>query len=118
MPRPRVTAATKLKVASALMGVGVVPMMLWLAMLVNAIRALRLGEFDLSDVMFTGVVGLLAYLSTMVIAGAGALWAVGLRRSAPEPARRVARNLTWLTAGVLLVPWLAVLGLMGARMLG
>jgi hypothetical protein len=113
-----VNAVTKLKVASALMGVGVVPMMLWFAMLANAVRELRLGEFDLSDVMFTGVAGMLAYLSTLVIAGAGALWAIGLRRAAPERPRRVARNLMWLTAGVLLVPWLAVLGLLGARMLG
>ena len=112
------TRATKLRVASALMGVGVVPMMLWFAMLVNAVRELRVGEFDLSDVMFTGVVGMLAYLSTLVVGGAGALWAIGLRRSAPEPQRRVARSLTWLTAGVLLLPWLAVLALMAMRMFG
>jgi hypothetical protein len=112
------TDATKLRIASALMGVGIVPMMLWFAMLVNAIRALRVGEFDLSDVMYTGVVGMLAYLATLVIAGAGALWGLALRRGASEPARRIARNLTWVTAAVLLLPWIAVLGLMIARVMG
>jgi hypothetical protein len=112
------TGAGKLKVASTLMGVGVVPMMLWFAMLVNAVRALRAGEFDLSDVMFTGVAGLLAYLATFVIAGAGALWSLGLRRDAPESARRLARNLAWLTAAVLALPWLAVAGLLVMRAMG
>jgi hypothetical protein len=112
------THATKLKAASALMGLGVVPMMLWFAMLVNAVRELRAGEFDLSDVMFTGVVGLLAYLATLVIGGAGALWSLGLRRGAPDAPRRVARNLAWLVAGVLALPWLAVLGLMAMRVAG
>lgn len=111
------TRATKLRVASALMGVGVVPMMLWFAMLVNAVRELRAGEFDLSDVMFTGVAGLLAYLSTLVIGGAGALWSLGLRRDAPDTTRRVGRNLTWLVAAVLAVPWIAVLGLVVMRAL-
>jgi len=112
------TQAAKLKVASALMGVGVVPMVLWFAMLLNAVRELRLGEFDLSDVMFTGVVGLLAYLATLVIGGAGALWSLGLRRGAPDAPRRIARNLAWLVAAVLALPWLAVLGLMATRMVG
>lgn len=112
------TRATKLKVASAVMGLGVVPMVLWFAMLVNAAREFRAGDFDLSDVMFTGVAGLLAYLSTLVIGGAGALWSLGLRRDAPDGPRRVARNLAWLVAAVLLVPWLGVLGLMAMRALG
>ena len=109
------TRVTKLRIASALMGVGVVPMMLWFAMLVNALRALRVGEFDLSDVMFTGVAGMLAYLATLVIGGAGALWSLGLRRDAPDAQRRLARNLAWLVAAVLAVPWLAVLGLVAMR---
>jgi len=113
-----VTRVTRLKVASALMGVGVVPMMLWFAMLVNAVRELRAGEFDLSDVMFAGVAGMLAYLATLVIGGAGALWSLGLRRDAPERARRVARNLAWLVAAVLAVPWIAILGLVAMRALG
>jgi hypothetical protein len=112
------TRATKLKVASTLMGLGVVPMMLWFAMLLNALRELRVGEFDLSDVMFTGVVGMLAYLTTLVIGGAGALWSLTLRRDAPDGPRRVARNLAWLVAAVLAVPWLAVLGLMAMRTTG
>lgn len=112
------TGATRLKVASALMGLGVVPMVLWFAMLVNAIRALEAGEFDLSDVMFTGVAGMFAYLATFVIAGAGALWSLGLRREAPEGARRIARNLGWLTAAVLALPWLVVAGLLVMRAMG
>ena len=112
------TRTTKLKLASTLMGLGVVPMMLWFAMLVNAVRELRAGEFDLSDVMFTGVAGMLAYLATLVIGGAGALWSLGLRRDVPEGSRRVARNLTWLVAVVLAIPWLAIAGLMVMRALG
>lgn len=112
------TGATKLRIASALMGVGVVPMMLWFAMLVNAVRALGAGEFDLSDVMFTGVAGMLAYLATFVIGGAGALWALGLRRQASEAARRLARNLTWLTVAVLALPWLVVASLLAMRAVG
>jgi hypothetical protein len=112
------TRATKLKVASTLMGLGLVPMMLWFAMLVNAVHELRAGDFDLSDVMFTGVVGMLAYLATLVVGGAGALWSLGLRRDAPDSPRRIARNLAWLVVAVLAVPWMVILGLVAMRAFG
>lgn len=109
---------TKLKVANALMGLGVVPMVLWFAMLVNAVRALRVGEFELSDMMFTGVMGMGAYLCTLVIAGAGAVWASGLKSAASEGMWHLTRNLMRLTAAVLLLPWGGVLVLVVSRMIG
>jgi hypothetical protein len=67
-----VKGSTKLAVASSLMGLGMTPMLLWLAMLVAAIDHLRTGEFGLPELMFAGVAGMSAYLATLVVAGATA----------------------------------------------
>ena len=112
-----VKSSTKIAVANALMGVGILPMLLWFAMLVNAIDHLRTGEFGLPDLMFTGVAGMGAYLFTLVVAGAGAIWAGGIMGSAGERARRVAKWLVAATAGVLILPWGGVLVLVVSRII-
>jgi hypothetical protein len=112
-----VKSSTKIAVANALMGVGILPMLLWFAMLVNAIDHLRSGEFGLPDLMFTGVAGMGAYLFTLVVAGAGAIWAGGIMGSAGERARRVAKWLVAVTAAVLILPWGGVLVLVVSRII-
>ena len=109
--------STKLAVASSLMGLGMTPMLLWLAMLVAAIDHLRTGEFGLPELMFAGVAGMSAYLATLVVAGAGAIWAALQLRGATAVARRVAKSLIAITAVILLMPWAVVLALVVARML-
>jgi hypothetical protein len=112
-----VKSSTKLTVASSLMAVGMLPMLLWLAMLVAAIDHLRTGEFGLPELMFAGVAGMTAYLVTLVVAGAGAIWAAVQLRGASRGGRLVAKSLIAITAVILLMPWALVLTLVVARML-
>lgn len=112
----QVKSTTKLGIASAVMGLGMAPMMLWLAMLVSAFDHLRTGDFGLSELMFAGVAGMTAYLVTLVVAGAGAIWAAGQLRGASGAGRGIAKLLIAITAAILLVPWAVVLVLVAARM--
>ena len=105
----------RIAVANAVMAVGVVPMLAWLAVLVRSVFRVERGEFDLSDLMFVGVAGMGAYLVTLVIAGAGAIWAAALVDDASDTARRIARFLVSLTAAVLILPWGGVLALVVLR---
>ena len=108
-------SSTKLAVANGLMVAGMAPMMLWLAMLVDALDHLRTGESGLPELMFAGVAGMGAYLFALVVSGAGAIWAGGLLRGASDLARRVAKILIAVTAGILIMPWGGVLALVVAR---
>jgi hypothetical protein len=110
-----VSHGRKIAAANAVMAIGVLPMLGWLALLVRSVFRLRSGEFDLSDLMFVGVAGMGAYLFTLVVAGIGAIWAAGLVRGAEARARRVARVLVSVTAAVLQLPWGGVLALIGSR---
>ena len=101
--------------ANAVMALGVLPMIAWFAVLVRSVFRLRAGQFDLSDLMFVGVAGMGAYLFTLVVAGAGAIWATGLVDKASDAARRLTRVLVSVTAAVLLLPWGGVLALVMSR---
>lgn len=105
----------KIGTANAIMAAGVLPMLAWLAILVRSVFRFREGAFDLSDLMFVGVLGMGAYLFTLVVAGAGAVWATGLVRDASERGRRVARLMVSVTAAVLILPWGGVLALVVSR---
>lgn len=110
---------TRISVANVFMAIGMLPLALWVAMLVNSLDLLRNGEFGLPELMFAGVAGMGAYLFTLVVSGAAATWAAVLLRRAPSaPARRFAKTLIAATAAVLLVPWVLVLVLVVARMVG
>ncbi|HSN21707.1 MAG TPA: hypothetical protein VLS49_13580 [Usitatibacter sp.] len=106
---------TRIAAANAIMALGVLPMLAWFAMLVRSVFRLREGRFDLSDLMFVGVLGMGAYLFTLVVAGAAAIWATGLVSGASDRARRLARFLVSFTAAVLLVPWGGVIALVLSR---
>lgn len=103
--------------ANAVMAFGILPMLAWLVLLVRSVFRVEVGEFDLSDLMFVGVAGMGAYLVTLVVAGLGAIWAAALQGRAPVRARRLARVLVSVTAGVLLLPWAGVLALVAMRWL-
>ena len=105
----------KIGTANAIMVVGVLPMLAWLVILVRSVFRLREGSFDLSDLMFVGVLGMGAYLFTLLVAGAGAIWATGLVPRASERGRRVARLMVSVTAAVLILPWGGVLALVVSR---
>ena len=108
----------RITVANVVVAIGMVPLALWIAMLVNSLDLLREGEFGLPELMFAGVAGMGAYLFTLVVSGAAATWAALLLRRGPSPAaRRIAKTLIAVTAAVLLVPWAVVLVLVVARML-
>ncbi len=109
------TNGRRIAAANAVMALGILPMLAWFVMLVRSVFRVQSGEFDLSDLMFVGVLGMGAYLLTLVVAGAGAIWAAGLVREASDRARRVARFLVSLTAGVLILPWGGVLALVVMR---
>ena len=112
------SATGRIAVANVLMAIGMLPLALWIAMLVNSLDLLRNGEFGLPELMFTGVAGMGAYLFTLVVSGAAATWAALLLRRGPSvPARRFAKSLIAATAAVLLLPWAVVLTLVVARML-
>ena len=106
---------TRIATANVVMVLGVLPMLAWLAVLVRSVFRLREGAFDLSDLMFVGVLGMGAYLFTLVVAGAGAIWATGMVREASAAARRVARIMVSVTAAVLVLPWGGVLALVVSR---
>lgn len=108
-------SAARIALANGLMGAGLAPMVLWLAMLANSMSYLRRGEFGLPDLMFAGVAGMGAYLFALLVAGAGAIWAATQVRAAATGARRIAKALILLTAAFLLLPWLAVGTLVAAR---
>ncbi|HET9471962.1 MAG TPA: hypothetical protein VFO24_12725 [Usitatibacter sp.] len=109
----------RISVANGLMVAGMLPLATWVAMLVNSLDLLRNGEFGLPELMFAGVAGMGAYLFTLVVSGAAATWAALLLRRGPSvPARRFAKTLIAATAAVLLVPWVVVLVLVVARMVG
>ena len=108
----------RITVANVVMAIGMLPLALWIAMLVNSLDLLREGEFGLPELMFAGVAGMGAYLFTLVVSGAAATWAAVLLRRGPSlAARRIAKTLIAATAAVLLVPWAVVLVLVVARML-
>jgi len=114
-----VTPTARISVANACMAIGMLPLALWVAMLVNSLDLLREGEFGLPELMFAGVAGMGAYLFTLVVSGAAATWAAVLLRRGPSAvARRFAKALIAVTAAVLLVPWAIVLVLVVARMVG
>lgn len=106
---------TKIGTANALMALGVLPMLAWFGILVRSVFRLRDGSFDLSDLMFVGVLGMGAYLFTLVVSGAAAVWATGLVSRASERGRRVARIMVSVTAAVLVLPWGGVLALVASR---
>lgn len=106
---------TRMAAANAVMAFGVLPMFVWFGVLVRSVFRLRSGEFDLSDLMLVGVAGMGAYLFTLVVAGAGAIWAANLVRGATDRARRVAKVLVSVTAAVLLLPWGGVIALVASR---
>jgi len=106
----------RIAAANTVMAFGILPMLAWLVLLVRSVLRVEVGEFDLSDLMFVGVAGMGAYLVTLVIAGLGAIWAAALLRGASPRARRLARVLVSVTAAVLLLPWVGVLGLVLLRM--
>jgi hypothetical protein len=110
-----VSNGRRIAAANTVMGLGVLPMLVWFGVLVRSVFRLRAGQFDLSDLMFVGVAGMGAYLFTLVVAGAGAIWAGGLVQGASDGARRIARFLVGLTAAVLLLPWGGVLALILSR---
>lgn len=111
--------SARVGVANAFMALGMLPLAIWIAMLVNSLDLLRSGEFGLPELMFAGVAGMGAYLFTLVVSGAAATWAAVLLRRGPSPrARRFAKALIAVTAAVLLVPWALVLVLVVARMVG
>jgi len=114
-----VSPSARVGVANAFMALGMLPLAIWIAMLVNSLDLLRSGEFGLPELMFAGVAGMGAYLFTLVVSGAAATWAAVLLRRGPSPrARRFAKALIAVTAAVLLVPWALVLVLVVARMVG
>jgi hypothetical protein len=110
------TNGRRIAAANAVMAFGILPMLAWFVLLVRSVFRVEVGEFDLSDLMFVGVAGMGAYLVTLVIAGLGAMWAATLLRGASLRARRLARVLVSVTAAVLLVPWVGVVGLVVLRM--
>jgi len=110
-----VTGGRRIAAANAAMALGVLPMLVWFAMLVRSVFRVETGEFDLSDLMFVGVAGMGAYLITLIVSGAGAIWAGALIRDAKGASRRIARFLVGLTAAVLLLPWGGVIALVAAR---
>jgi hypothetical protein len=105
----------KIGTANALMALGVLPMLAWFAILVRSVFRLGEGAFDLTDLMFVGVLGMGSYLFTLVVAGAAAIWATGLVSAASERGRRVARVMVSITAAVLVLPWGGVLALIASR---
>ncbi len=109
------TNGRRIAAANAAMALGVLPMLVWFAVLVRSIFRVEVGQFDLSDLMFVGVAGMGAYLITLVVAGVGAIWAAVLVREATAGARLVARFLVSLTAAVLILPWGGVLALVVLR---
>jgi hypothetical protein len=111
------TNGRRIAAANTVMAFGILPMLAWLALLVRSVLRAEVGEFDLSDLMFVGVAGMVAYLLTLVVAGVAAIWAAALVRGASARARRIARILVSITAAVLLLPWAGVLGLVVLRWL-
>jgi hypothetical protein len=110
-----VSNGSKIGTANAIMALGVLPLLAWFAILIRSVFRLREGAFDLSDLMFVGVVGMGSYLFTLVVAGAAAIWATGLVDKASERGRRIARLMVSVTAAVLVLPWGGVLALVVSR---
>lgn len=114
----RVRGAAKLAIANAVMALGIAPMAAWFALLAASFDHLRTGDFGLPELMFAGVAGMTAYLFTLAVAGTGAIWAAVLLRREPAGARGTAKSLVAVTAAILVLPWVAVLFLVVARMVG
>jgi len=98
------TPVTKHRIANAVILVGVVPFVLWVA-LVQWIRFARpYGGTGLSDSMFLLAVGGMLYAIAAILGAPGMLWAYWLRRRTPPNRKWLSRAPSMLGVVVLSLP--------------
>ena len=105
----------KLVAANVMMAVGLIPLALWLLFLANAAYYASRGNFGLSDLMITGMFGLIAYVAALLVAGGGALWAGRTMNLQPDVRHPFTRALVRATGVSLLIPWLMFVGIAAMR---
>jgi hypothetical protein len=101
----------KLIAANVLMTLGLIPLALWFVFLANAVYYASRRNFGLSDLMITGMFGLVAYVIALLVAGGGALWADRTMNRQPRARHTFTRALVRTTGVSLLMPWVMYLGL-------
>ena len=103
-----VDASEKLKSATFLMGVGLLPMLMWFVYLVNLIIFCRRGNCGLSDLPPAAVFGVVAYVTSFGLAGFGAIAARRELRNNPRQGAALAKLGLCVTGVVLIGPWVLV----------
>lgn len=99
-------ATRKFTGPNVLIGVGLLPFVLWAIALGTSVKY----GLGLSDIMLAGLFGVAAYLLTMAVCAAGFLWADRRANKLHTQTPRTTRILASVVALVLLAPWVFVLG--------
>ena len=97
--------------ANVLIGVGIAVFALW-ALFSYSVAQRGAG---LTDLFLLGGTGVVAYVTAMLVAGAGFLWADRVVHTSHVQAPRLTRNLVKLLVVVLLAPWVLFLGSIAVR---
>ena len=104
VPRP-------LRWPNILIGIGLLPMLLWISLIFWAVSfAKSTGNVGITDYFLLMVTGVVAYVATVLVSGAGMLWADRVLRKSGAAQPRTTLWLVQIVFIFLISPWVLLLG--------